>query len=310
MLNKHISSCTNPHCSVPMCRSTRQQQQLYPPTTAAAYGSTAAQFQFVGNHHSAPAVETEMDSASRSDHAVSMSSRAQLPPRPDLRLVGRSSSFSAADIHAQGQGLEDNGFMSMSAVISSKGVAPLFSSLTRAKLRARAEEIVNRLDREEPLLSDVAMQPQQQPLSLMTQQNQQPPVAPPNTLPTHGPMSLPSNDSASNSASNSTSYHSQMVGGSGGSSGQQSMLSPIAESPGNEDTSLSCQSVPPLSHNNSQPQFSSFGSTGLRSAEFDGPGQNSMATADSTQVNSLKEQAGAVHVYPKQKLLHGLRPVS
>ena len=102
-----------------------------------------------------------------------------------------------------------------------------------------------------------------------------------------------------------------MVGGAG-SGGQQSMLSPIAEFPGNEDASPSCPSVPPLSHNNSQPQFSSFGSTGLRSGEFDGPGgQTSMSTSDSAQAKlSLKEQPAVHHAFPKQKMLHRLRPVS
>jgi hypothetical protein len=229
-------------------------------------------------------------------------------------MIGRSSSFTSADVQAgQGQLEGNNGYMS--ALILSKGVPSLFGSLTRANLRARAEEIVNRLDQEEPFVMESAMSTMQ-PSSLLTQQNQQqPPPVPPNTLPTHpGPMSLSSsNDSASNSSS---AYHPQMVGVVGGSSGsaggqQQSMLSPIAEFPGNEDASPS-SSVPPLSHNNSQPQFSSFGSTGLRSAEFDGPGQNSMATSDSAQakLSSMKEQPTVHREKPKQKMLHKLKSVS
>ena len=324
MLNKHINSCTNAHCSVPMCRATRQQQQLYPyaayppPTTttsnASAATTTAAQFQFEGNHHSAP---VEKDSARLAGQpAVSSMNMSADAARPGMRMIGRSSSFTSADVQGKLRQGQDgsNGYMSMSALIMSKGVPSLFSSLTRANLRARAEEIVNRLDREEPLLSgdimESAMNMQQQPSSLLTQQNQQPPPPiPPNTLPTHpGPMSLSSsNDSASNSAY----HHQQMAGGSGGQ--QQSMLSPIAEFPGNEDASPSCPSVPPLSHNNSQPQFSSFGSTGLRSGEFDGPGgQTSMATSDSAQakLSSMKEQSTVHREKPKQKMLHALKSVS
>ena len=269
MLNKHISSCTKPHCPIQMCRSTRQQQQMYLLPT-----STAAQFQF--GSHSAPVVEK--DSPRPGQAVASMSNK---PAPPLLRMVGRSSSFNAADMDSD---------ESLSLMISSKGVVPLISSLNRANLRARAEEIVNRLDREEPLL---------------TQQNQQhlPPV-PPNSLPTHpahhgGPMSLPSNDSTS-------SYHPQMMGG-----GQQIMLSPIAEMPGNEDVSPS-YSVPPLSHHGSQPQFSSLGS-GYSSAELDGPGQNSMGGApQSLKIGSEKMQETGQQLtkYPKQTLLHRLEPVS
>jgi hypothetical protein len=86
-----------------------------------------------------------------------------------------------------------------------------------------------------------------------------------------------------------------LIGGSSGSGGQkQSMLSLIAEFPGNEDVSPSCPSIPPLSHNNSQPELSSFHSTGLSSDDLDDPGargQNSMAISDSAQAKmSLKEQ--------------------
>ena len=321
MLNKHISSCTNAHCSVPMCRATRQQQQLYPyaaypppatttTTNASAATTTAAQFQFEGSHHSAP---VEKDSAIQP--AVSSMSMSANAARPGMRMIGRSSSFTSADRQGQlGQGQEEgNGYMSMSALILSKGVPSLFGSLTRANLRARAEEIVNRLDREEPLLSGDVQQ-QHQPSSLLTQQNQQPPPPPipPNTLPTHpGPMSLSS--SSNDSTSNSAYHHQQMVGGGSGGQQQSSMLSPIAEFPGNEDASPSCPSVPPLSHNNSQPQFSSFGSTGLRSGEFDGPGgQTSMATSDSAQakLSSMKEQSTVHRENPKQKMLHALKSVS
>ena len=316
MLNKHISSCTNTHCSVPMCRATRQQQQLYPyaayppsatitTTNASAATMTAAQFQFEGSHHSAP---VEKDSAIQ-PAVSSMSMSADAAARPGMRLIRRSSSFTSAERQGQlGQGQEGgNGYMSMLAMILSKGVPSLFefSSLIRANLRVRAEEIVNRLDREEPLLSDDVQQ-QHQPSSLLTQQNQQlpplPPI-PPNTLSTHpGPMSL----------SSSNDHHQQMVGGSGGQQ-QSSMMSPITKLPGNEDISPSCPSVPPLSHNNSQPQFSSFGSTGLHSGEFDGPGgQTSMATSDSAQakLSSMKEQSTVHRENPKQKMLHALKSVS
>ena len=218
MLNKHISSCTNPHCSIPMCRSTRQQQHLYP-TTATTYGSTAAQFQFVGNH-SAPVVTVDS----------TRSGQAQLPPRSELLIVRQSSAFSATDIQSQGQ--DGKQYMSISA-----------QALTRAKLRARAEEIVNRLDQEEPLTSNIPLSTyQQQPLSLMTQQTQQPSVAPSNTLPTHGSM-------CHDSSSNSSSYHSQMVGS--GSSGEK--LSSIIESLGNEDAFPSCnQTKSPVSYHGSE----------------------------------------------------------
>ena len=180
MLNQHISSCTNPHCSVPMCRTTRQQQQLYLST------STTAQFQFGGNH-SAPV--DEKDSPLRPGQAAAVISGRS----PGLRMIGRSSSFSSADR----QGQESNGPMSLSSLINSKGVAPLISPLTQAKmranLRAKAEEILNRLDQEEPLIPNVeSMHPSttlmtmQQPSSLLTHQNQQQlPLVPPNTLPTH-----------------------------------------------------------------------------------------------------------------------------
>ena len=124
MLNKHISSCTNPHCPVPMCRSTRQQQQLYPNTY-----TTNAQFQ-LKRRHSAPVVERDSVNPGQ---AVSVSVRTLRPgPGHGLRMLSRSNSFSAGDL--QGQESQSDEPMLMSA------------------LRARLEEVINQLDRGELLM--------------------------------------------------------------------------------------------------------------------------------------------------------------
>ena len=238
-----------------MCRSARHEQQYLLP---------AAQFQFGG--HSTP-VET--------DH-----SRGPIGVR-EHPAIGRSSSFTVADV-------DDNA--SLSSLLSSRGIGPVVSSLARASLRAKAEEIVNRLDREEPLLSESST-------SSMPQKYQ----IPSHSFPTHpvGPMSLPSDP---------TPYHTQM-------GGSQNMLSPIAEQPGTEDVSPS-STVPPLSHHGSQPQFLSLGS-GFSSYEMDGPGHTSMGGGDamsvppqSLKLGAEKAQVPECPMFPKQTLLHRLNSVS
>ena len=198
--------------------------------------------------------------------------------------------------------------MSTSFPISSEGVDSLISSLTRANLQDKAEEIVNRLDREESLLSDMEMHPAiTQPSSLLTQQNQQQPSpVPPNSLSSHHThhrlMSLPS------SYSSSSFSHQTM---SRDDYGQQMMLTPIIESPGMEDTSPSYPAKSPLSHHSRELlQFSSFGDSGLHYCEFDGPGLGSQPSIDEDDLvlvpRSLKKQT----VYPKQTLLYPLKLVS
>lgn len=260
-----------------------KQQQLHLTTSMAQFGGS----------HSAPWVESLRDTLRRRQ---TVWLRGKIVPRGPP-LLARSTSKDQS--------------MSTSFPISSEGVDPLISSLTRASLRDKAEEIMNRLDREEPLLSDMEMHPTiiTQPSSLLTQQNQQrPSPVPLNSVSSyrahHRPMSLPSNYSSS-SFSHQTMPHDDYR--------QQMMLTPIVESPGMKDTSPNYPAKSPLSHHSRElPQFSSFGYSGLRYDEFHGPGgQNSMATADSAQVTppwSLKEQATAV--FPKQKILYRLKSVS
>lgn len=193
--------------------------------------------------------------------------------------------------------------MSTSFPISSEGVDPLISSLTRASLRDKAEEIVNRLDQEEQLLSDMEMHPTTtQPSFLLTQQNQQQPsLVPPNSLSPphahHRPMSLLSSYSSS-SFSHQTMPRDDDYG-------QQVMLIPIIESPGMEDISPSYPAKSPLSHHSSELlQFSSFGGSGLRYGEFDGPGLGSQPSIDEDDLVSVPRSS------KKQELLYPLKPVS
>ena len=98
-----------------------------------------------------------------------------------------------------------------------------------------------------------------------------------------------------------------MVGMVGGSSGQQqSMLSPIAEFPGNEDASPSCPSVPPLLHYRSNSDLRG------RAEEIVNPldlREEPFVLADvmESTMNTLSE---ATVVYPKQTILCQLNPVS
>ena len=57
----------------------------------------------------------------------------------------------------------------MSSLISSRGAAPIISDLTRNALRKRAEEIVNRLDQEEPLLNAGISNTHNGPMSLSSE---------------------------------------------------------------------------------------------------------------------------------------------
>lgn len=246
MLNKHIGSCSDAHCPIQMCRSARNQ-----------YPTTLAQFQFGG--HLTPVGD-----------GVSRSSSSDGKPQ-GLHIIGRSSSFGAADTNVK------------RSFFSSRGAAPVISDLTRAALRERAEQIVDRLDQEEPLLSA----PSSGVLISGVSGTH------------HGPISLPS-DSAP-----------YQIGVQ-----QQIMLSPIAEQPGTEDVSPSFASMPPFSHHGSQPQFSSLGS-GYSSCDMDGPGHTSMdrASAPPQSINlgseSTQEPQEQVPVaYPKQKVLHCLNTVS
>lgn len=250
MLNKHIGSCSNAHCPIQMCRNARNQ-----------YPTTLAQFQF-GSNRSTP-VGNGISRQSASSHGKPQG----------LQMLGRSSSFCAEDTDVNS---------SRSSVLSSRGVAPVISDLARASLRARAEEIVNRLDREEPFFSA--------PLGMLI-----PSVSGAH----HGPMSLPSD---------STPYQIGVQ--------QQIVLSPIAEQPSTEDISPSFSSMPPLSHHGSQPQFSSLGS-GYSSCDMDGPGHTSMdrasAPPQSIKLGSERVQEPQEQVpisYPKQKVLHQLNTVS
>ena len=246
MMNKHMSSCTKTHCPIQLCRNSRQQ-----------YHPMAMQFHF--SNSSTQLVEK--DSPQSSSHSM----------RSRPHVLGRSSS--SADIEES---------TSYSSVLSSIGAAPVISGLARASLRAKAEEIVNRLDREEPLFSESSASASS---GLLTQQI-------PHSLPTNfGPMSLPT-DSAP--------FQPQVGQG-------QIMLSPIAEQPGTEDASPS-SNVPQLLHHGSNPQFPSFGS-GFSSYEMDGPGHTSMDRA-TVPPQSLKLEPNEQHNFPKQQVLHQLKPVS
>ena len=248
MLTRHMNACTDAHCPIQMCRNSRNHHQT----------STAAQFQFGGSKQ-----QSVDNSSGRST-------------RHSLQNLGRSSSFTAADV-------DDN--TSMSSLLSSRGVGSVFSSLARASLRAKAEEIVNRLEQEEPFSSD-----------LVSSASRNQPI-PPHSLPTH-----PGDDSAH--------YHTQI------GVQQQMMLSPIAEQPGTEDVSPGYSSIhPSLSHTGSQPQFPSLGS-GFSSYEMDGPGHTSIGGASVPSqsmklgVEKSQEDEEPHVVYPKQKLLQRLNPVS
>ena len=161
-------------------------------------------------------------------------------------------------------------------------------SLTRADLREKAEEIVNRLDREESLVSDVKSHP----------------VSPNSLSPYHTYHHSPISLQSSHSTSHQVVPHDD--------EGQQMMLSPIVESPGMEDTfpRHSLAKTPLLHHSGELPQFSSYGDSALRYGKFDGPGLGTHTQCSHPPIDeddlSVKKQAA----YPKQTLLYPLNPVS